>query len=207
MKKVIIIYIAAILVCFILPVCFTNPFVDASSTPVSEEKNKEKIQNIKLLHVSTNEIEDMNLEEYLYGVVSAEMPASYEEEALKAQAVVARTYTIYQMNNNVGKHGEAQICDDSNCCQAWISKENRFNRWEEDKKEEYWRKITNAVKNTKGKIITYQGNPINAFFHSNSGGMTEIPYNVWRRNWISIFTSSSNIWRRIIFSICIRSCS
>ena len=207
MKKIVIIYIAVILVCFILPVCFTKPFVDASSTPTFEDKTKEKIHNIKLLHISTNQIDDLDLEEYLYGVVSAEMPASYEEEALKAQAVVARTYTVYQISNNVGKHGEAQICDDSNCCQAWISKGNRLNRWEEDKKEEYWRKITNAVKTTKGKIITYQGNPINAFFHSNSGGMTEIPYNVWRRNWVSIFTNSCNFRRRFIFSICIRSYS
>lgn len=53
------------------------------------------------------------------------MPANFEEEALKAQAVVARTYTIYKITNG-SKHENANICDDSKCCQAWISKEARF---------------------------------------------------------------------------------
>ena len=106
------------------------------------------------------------------------MPADYELEALKAQAVVARTYTIYQISNN-NKHGDADICDDSACCQAWISKEDRMNRWDEDKREENWAKITKAVDSTSGSIVTYEGNPINAFFHSNSGGTTEVVSNVW----------------------------
>ena len=72
----------------------------------------------------------------MYGVVSAEMPVDFELEALKAQAVVARTYTIYKIINSGKKHGEADICDDSTCCQAWISKEDRLNRWEEQKREE-----------------------------------------------------------------------
>lgn len=112
------------------------------------------------------------------GVVSAEMPASYEIEALKAQAVVARTYTAYKIEH-AGKHPEADICDDSACCQAWISKENRFSKWNEEEREGNWNKIVEAVDSTKGKIITYNGEPINAFFHSNSGGTTETVSNVW----------------------------
>ena len=105
------------------------------------------------------------------------MPANYEIEALKAQAIVARTYTIYKVKNK--KHENADICDDSNCCQAWISKEDRLERWEESLRESNWKKIEEAVYSTKGKIITYQNEPINAFFHSNSGGKTEVPVNVW----------------------------
>ena len=105
------------------------------------------------------------------------MPADFEIEALKAQAVVARTYTIYKIQNK--KHDNADICDDSACCQAWVSKEERFARWEESVRESNWQKIEQAVSETKGKIITYEGKPINAFFHSNSGGKTEIPVNVW----------------------------
>lgn len=134
---------------------------------------------IKVLHTKTNTIEEMSLDEYLYGVVSAEMPVDFEIEALKAQAIVARTYTIYKIMQNQLKHGEAHICDDSACCQAWITKEDRFARWDEDKREENWSKIVYAVNETKGKIITYDGKPINAFFHSNSGGATEAPVNVW----------------------------
>ena len=105
------------------------------------------------------------------------MPADYEKEALKAQAIVARTYTIYKIQNK--KHENADICDDSSCCQAWVSKETRLSRWDEDKRESNWKKIEECVNETKGKIITYEGKPINAFFHANSGGKTEIPVNVW----------------------------
>lgn len=106
------------------------------------------------------------------------MPANFEIEALKAQAIVARTYTAYKMYKG-SKHENADICDDSKCCQAWISKENRLARWNEAEKENNWNKIETAVKETSGKIITYNGEPINAFFHSNSGGTTERVSNVW----------------------------
>lgn len=107
------------------------------------------------------------------------MPASFEIEALKAQAVVARTYTIYKIKSESKKHENADICDSSSCCQAWISKEDRLAKWEENTRRENWNKIVQAVEQTKGKIITYNNEPINAFFHSNSGGTTETTVNVW----------------------------
>ena len=75
--------------------------------------------------------------------------------------------------------GEAEICDNSLCCQAWISKDDRYAKWEEDKREGNWEKISEAVYTTKGKIVTYNGEVIYAFFHANSGGKTETPVNVW----------------------------
>ena len=60
-----------------------------------------------------------------------------------------------------------------------MSKDVRFSRWEESKREENWKKIQDCVNSTKGLIITYNNEPINAFFHANSGGKTEIPVNVW----------------------------
>lgn len=78
-----------------------------------------------------------------------------------------------------GKHGNADICDDYRCCQAWISKEDRLAKWSENEAEANWSKITEAVDSTQGKIITYNGSPIDAFFHSNSGGTTETANNVW----------------------------
>lgn len=130
-----------------------------------------------MLHKKTEEVEEVDLEQYLYHVVSAEMPADFELEALKAQAVVARTYTIFKAKNK--KHENADICDDSTCCQAWVSKEDRLARWEEEKRESNWQKIEQCVQETRGKIVTYNKEPINAFFHSNSGGRTELPVNVW----------------------------
>ncbi len=147
----------------------------------TEENTQEKQENrtIRLLHATTGEIEEVNLDEYLYGVVSAEMPANYETEALKAQAVVARTYTIYQMRHNSNKHENADICDNYACCQAWISKEDRISKWNGEEAESNWNKIEEAVNSTTGKIVTYNGEPINAFFHSNSGGVTESSVNIW----------------------------
>ncbi len=187
MKKVFIYFFVFLLVFFLLPAVLTKKNVEAKVLEDSVEKNAEQPSDdnyeykeygtIKLLHKSTGEVEEVPLDTYLCNVVSAEMPADFELEALKAQAVVARTYTIYKIQNK--KHDNADICDDSSCCQAWISKEDRLARWDEDKRESNWEKIEQCVNETKGKIITYNGAPINAFFHSNSGGTTELPVNVW----------------------------
>ena len=199
MKKILIYLIALICICFSIPIVFTKEFAQRTysqetvNDAIIDNDNAQNAENevqqstydyktyntIKLLHTETNEVEEVDLDTYLYGVVSAEMPASFEEEALKAQAVVARTYTIYKIVNNDGKHGKADICDDSACCQAWISEEDRKEKWNEDERENNWNKIVNSVNSTQGKIITYNGVPINAFFHSNSGGETETPVNVW----------------------------
>lgn len=192
MKKIFIYLFAFLIIFFLLPALLTNR--GEVSAKVKEENTNEKENlaqentnieeydykqygTIKLLHKSSNEVEEVPLDTYLCNVVSAEMPADYEKEALKAQAIVARTYTIYKIQNK--KHENADICDDSSCCQAWVSKETRLSRWDEDKRESNWQKIEECVNETKGKIITYDGKPINAFFHANSGGKTEIPVNVW----------------------------
>jgi len=168
-----------------MPIVFTNQFkteeVSSKEIDIEENYNYGKYNAIKLFHIATGTIEELNLDSYLYGVVASEMPASFEQEALKAQAVVARTYTIYQIKN-ANKHENADICDSHLCCQAWISKEERFSKWEDEKREEYWNKIVNAVNETRGKIILYNKEPINALFHSNSGGKTELSINVWGGN-------------------------
>lgn len=197
MKKILIYLLSFIIIIFIIPALLTKRTSTTSSeeeknnqlqtinkeekqtieTETSSKYNYNKYGTITLLHKKTGEIEQVNLDDYLCNVVSAEMPATFEQEALKAQAIVARTYTIYKIFNK--KHDNADICDDSTCCQAWISKEDRLERWEESQRESNWEKISKAVKDTSGKIVTYENKPIDAFFHSNSGGITEIPVNVW----------------------------
>lgn len=194
MKKFFIYFLGFVIVFFIAPAictvtsCTVMPKEIQKTVAVQNEKeessdgdtqNYEDSKTIKLLHSETGQIEEINLEEYLYGVVSSEMPANFEIEALKAQAVVARTYTIYQINNNSSKHENADICDNYACCQAWISKEDRISKWNEEEAESNWNKIVEAVNSTSGKVITYDGKPINAFFHSNSGGVTESSTAVW----------------------------
>lgn len=196
MKKVLIYFSGFLMLFFVLPVMFsvTKPIENVQETVATTEQpeNQEqpqqtdqqgydykKYQTIKLLHSSTGQVEELKIDEYLYGVVSSEMPASFELEALKAQAVVARTYTIYQSSNNAGKHENADMCDDFNCCQAWISKEERMAKWAPEEAENYWNKIVQAVDSTQGKVVAYNGQVINAFFHANSGGITESSLNIW----------------------------
>ena len=190
MKKILLYFFTFVFICFLLPAMLTNvknknKEIETTSEETSEEKEQEQEQQydytkygtIKLLHKKTEEVEEVALDDYLVNVVSAEMPASYEMEALKAQVVVARTYTIYKAQEK--KHENADICDDSSCCQAWISKEDRLAKWEENQRENNWKKVTDCVNQTKGKIITYGNQAICAFFHSNSGGITETAVNVW----------------------------
>ena len=191
MKKIVIYIMLFVFVCFLLPAALTKTGKrqietnsKAENETIVEEQTQEEVQydyqkydKIKLLHTETGEVEEVQIDDYLVNVVSAEMPATFEVEALKAQAVVARTYTIYKANSK--KHENADVCDDPNCCQAWISKDDRLAKWEEDKRESNWTKIQDSVNQTKGIIITYGNQPINAFFHSNSGGTTEIATNVW----------------------------
>ena len=190
MKKIVIYILVFFMFCFCIPAIFTKQFEKVVQEVIAEEsQNNEEVKikqynyneysAVRLLHTNTGEIEEVDLDEYLVNVVSAEMPADYDMEALKAQAIVARTYTLYKIIHNGEKHPGADICDSSACCQAWISKEDRLERWTEEAREENWNKIVEAVNSTIGKIITYDGEPINAFFHASSGGTTEIPFNVW----------------------------
>lgn len=192
MKKIIGFSLIVILICFLIPIIFTRKFETTESYSISsdlqekveelqidESYNYEEFTTIKLLHSDSNEIEEVNLDEYLCNVISAEIPAKYNIEALKAQAVVARTYTIYTIINNKEKHGEADLCTSSNCCQAWISKDNRLEKWEGSLRNEYWNKIVQAVNETIGEVIVYNGKIINAVYHANSGGKTELASGVW----------------------------
>ena len=117
----------------------------------------------------------MELESYVLGVVLAEMPASFELEALKAQAVAARTYTLRRLAEG-GRHNGAAVCADPECCQAYISEtdylQNRGTRDDVDK-------IQTAVKLTQGVILTYGGEVIEATYFSCSGGRTESAEAVW----------------------------
>lgn len=114
MRKILVYLVVFVLICFFLPVIFTPKSKNVAKTIENIEQNVNQntsentestydyknYKEITLYHTETKETEKIPLDEYLYGVVSAEMPASFEEEALKAQAVVARTYTLYKIQNS-----------------------------------------------------------------------------------------------------------
>ena len=125
------------------------------------------------------ELQEMDMATYLRGVVRSEMPASFALEALKAQAVAARTYVRYHMENGgTANHPEADVCDDITCCQAYLSAQEAAANWG-DQAEAYEAKICQAVAETDGECILYEGRPILAAFHSSSAGATQDAADVW----------------------------
>lgn len=123
----------------------------------------------------------MDLEEYLIGVVAGEMPVSFEEEALKAQAVAARTYTLYKLWVEPSVKHDADVCTDPNCCKAYSAEAELREKWGDDF-EKNMTKIEMAVWNTQGVYMVYESEPILAVFHSSSSGATENSGNVWNRD-------------------------
>lgn len=121
-----------------------------------------------------SETREMELEDYLTGVLLAEMPAWFEPDALKAQAVAARTYTLKAQESG-GKHGDGSICTDSFCCQAYISAESYLQQHTQAELE----RVCGAVKDTAGEVVTYDGSLIEATYFSCSGGSTEDAQAVW----------------------------
>jgi len=136
----------------------------------------EREQIVRVYHTRLGEIVEMPLEEYLVGVLAAEMPISYELEALKAQAVAARTYTVRKLIDSGGggcrSRAGADICTGSGCCQAYADLDALHDRWG-DRAGERMEKLARAVDETAGQLVTYQGEPIEALYHASSGGHTE----------------------------------
>ncbi len=126
-------------------------------------------------------VTEMSFSDYLQGVLRAEMPASFQEDALRAQAVAARTYTYYKMSSG-GNHGDtADICTDHSCCQAFLGKDRAADNWGKNA-ERYEAKIENAVSATDGQVMLYGGAPILAVFHSSSAGETWNSGEVWAQD-------------------------
>ncbi len=153
-----------------------------SITPQPETKHAQKgcYETVVYKH-KDGLTENLDLEEYIKGVVAAEMPASFHSEALKAQAVAARTYTVKRMSSLGGSpnidHPEVDICTDSTHCQAWISdkdfKEKLKPQFGLFNYKRYLNNVYEAVDDTQGLILTYSGEIIDPLFHSTSGGFTE----------------------------------
>lgn len=130
-------------------------------------------ETVSVYITSQNKIVDVPLEEYICGVISNEMPASFEIEALKAQAVAARTYLASKKIKNCTKANGADICDSTHC-QVYTSKAVRLELWDESVRDENWEKINEAVESTKGQVLSYQNELVlYPQFFSTSSGKTE----------------------------------
>lgn len=156
--------------------------LDFRTTPYRPLQTGDGVMIKVYLH-DQGQVAEMNLEEYIKGVVAAEMPAEFDLEALKAQAVAARTYAARQMRMYGGsgwpQHPEVDISTDPREGQAWLSEQMLKNKWGNFNYDRYWAKISRAVEETRGIVLLYNGEMINALFHSTSGGETEDPGEVW----------------------------
>ena len=148
----------------------TEPIFVTESAPVERERNR----MISVLD-EKGMIIQLSMDDYLTCVVLAEMPASFEDEALKAQSVVARTYAM-RAAEGASKHENAAVCTDSSCCQGYTDPEYYLSK---GGREENIRRIRALVCSTDGQVLTYEGNLIEATYFSCSGGATEDAVAVW----------------------------
>lgn len=186
-------YMAIFIISFMIIVCsifITSPRGSTDSFEVEESviryvegegvivKGNDKV---KVYNTQSNKVEELDLEDYIVGVVAAEMPAEFSEEAIKSQSVAARTYYFSKRMSPckaASEHG-AEICSSTHC-QAYMDKQERMDKWESSKGEGYWNKISSAVQATKGEVIIY-GDELIRYpqFFSMSGGKTEDSINVF----------------------------
>lgn len=189
MKKLLLICYAVLALAFVLPFFLREPeqktvaqqpvFTAPDSTSGAEADEADRAHNEEWYSVRVkcgDDCIEMDMTEYLIGVVAAEMPASFDEDALRAQAVAARTYTMYCAAQ--GRHNDAQVCASAGCCQAWLDDAALHERLGEGY-DVYREKIRRAVTDTAGEYLSYGGAPVFAAFHSSSAGATEDSGNVW----------------------------
>ena len=147
----------------------TAPSIPASSD--SFEEPTPDTNTYVSIRRSNGSVITLELDEYVIGVVGAEMPAAFHDEALKAQAVIARTYALQAISRG-------QTLTDSNSTQNYKSNEELINLWG-GSYDTYYNKIRNAVLTTSGQYLSYNGSYIEAVYHSTSNGTTEASVNVW----------------------------
>ncbi|MBR2131164.1 MAG: stage II sporulation protein D [Oscillospiraceae bacterium] len=189
MKKYLTVSLVLIFILFFFPWLWGEPVTKENSEPsLPLDEAKENIEQdgekmydaARMLTVLIDgKIATMDMSSYLMGVVRAEMPASFETEALKAQAVAARTYTLHKIENGGSeRHPEADTCDDINCCKAYMDAAEAAGNWG-TQAAIYEEKIRSAVMSTDGECILYEGSPVLAVFHSSSAGATMDAQDVW----------------------------
>lgn len=159
-----------------------------------KETKKENIKKNEItvtVYRNNGKIINLELEEYVLGVVGAEMPASFNIEALKAQAILARTYALKSIKN--GKK-----LTDTVSTQAYKDNSELQKLWKNDYTK-YYEKIKKAVNETKGKVILYNNEYIDAVYHSTSNGKTENSKNVWK-NILPYLVSVDSSWDKNVKS-------
>ncbi len=177
MVQAFVVGLASLVLAAVSPMLLLSPVeVEAPPAQLLIIEPEQEVQEQTVCLQTGGQVMELPLEEYLVGVVLSEMPASFAPEALKAQAVTARTFAMRQMDG--GKHADCDVCDQSSCCQAWTGEKALQSKlgsgW-----QTYWNKASYAVRTTAGEVLTYKGELIDAVYFSCSGGKTEDAVAVW----------------------------
>ena len=190
-RQAVVIGVIAVALVFLIPLIFLPGLRDADPAPTATlpvlesaapasatpAAGYDAAKQIRVLQPDGT-VQTMALADYLWGVVAAEMPASFHAEALKAQTVAARTYCLYQLSGAASKHPDADVCTDSACCQAYLTRDQAAAGWKGDA-QRYGDKISAAVADTDGLLALYHGQPIDALFFSSAAGRTVDATEVW----------------------------
>ncbi|MEA4816663.1 MAG: stage II sporulation protein D [Lachnospiraceae bacterium] len=177
MKKIFLFFaLYTVSVIIILPAIITGSDSKMDEKGYIKPSTSKEITTIGVVNGEIEEfIRSSDMDEYIKGVVAVEMSPSFEEEALKAQAVAARTYALYTLRN-----ATADI-DYTDIGQAYASKNELKEKWGVNFNS-YYKKISDAVNETSGEVLVYENEPILAVFHSSSAGATENSENVWQQS-------------------------
>jgi stage II sporulation protein D len=156
----------------------TNPEVKSEKSEKTVKYSSfPKITKLKVFISKENAIKELDLEVYVAGVVAAEMPAGFEIEALKAQAVAARTYALahtVELSGTPCKNANGATLCDTVHCQVYMAKEERIKLWDKSSAEKNWAKIELAVKGTQGQVLTYNNSLVmEPYYFATSSGKTE----------------------------------
>lgn len=171
------------LLLFILGIYLGIPAATPTQPQTAKTGFPDPLLRVDVYYAATDEVLRMDLEEYIKGVVASEMPASFELEALKAQAVVARTNAVRKIQVLGGTPSlpekGADVSSDYKVDQAWTPTDTLRKQWGPIAFWLNWPKIEKAVEETRGVILMYDGVPCEAVFHSTCAGHTEAARDVW----------------------------
>lgn len=178
MKNPFLIFLYIFFIIVVLPVMLTIGIYKNNAPSNNNNLHNQKVQalNIKVYNAREDKVEEMNIEDYLYNVVASEMPANFGEEALKAQAIAARSYVFHKIENGgdkIPQHKGAVVCTDHKHCQEYLTLEQIEKAHGKHWMDTLWPKIKKCVDETKGMVLVYEGKTIQPLYHSTSGGRTE----------------------------------
>ncbi|MBQ8144479.1 MAG: stage II sporulation protein D [Butyricicoccus sp.] len=194
MRKMLTLGSLIVLFVYFVPICSTG-FAGFGTTPILQDANQNFAGNHEEIAQTTSdltresgeiavsvdgEISNLPLEIYVAGVVAAEVSPDFPDAALQAQAIAARTYAVYkQRMGRPAQHTEADVCNDPAHCTAYVDLAVEAGAIWGDSAEEYENAIVQAVQETAGKIVVYEGAPIIAVFSAAAAEQTEAAVDVW----------------------------